>query len=135
MNSNSSNVHINELVNIPSCIRRNGGDDADIAIWEETLSELEEFCDITPGRADDYTRDFLICWIGWCIGAPYASTCRICDSVTDVNIEVRDNEKGMRALKYLIRKIRESAGEQAYDVITDLASDELERMTGRLVTY
>lgn len=104
-----------------------GANEEDIALWNKTYTDLSQYCDITAGITDEYTKDLIVCWSGWVLLASSDTVNRIYDSLRGFNIAFREDERGGEG----DRKMTESVEKRASDPMSvwrDLAKSRLARI-------
>lgn len=104
-----------------------GGSAEDVRLWNKTFTDLRGFCDCRGGEIDDMTRDLVLCWAGWVLKAPSATTNLIYDSLDGFNLYIREDADGEAGTTRIYEGIKANLT-HPIDVYRELAYDQLERM-------
>lgn len=108
-------------------IKEAGGNSNDLSIWKKTWEELSRSCVITPGPADDYTKDIVLCWSDWVLAADPEATDRIYAACNGFNLSFKDNETGQEACRSMYAGIDKHVSDPV-SVYRELAKDQLDRL-------
>ena len=112
---------------VADAIRKSGGTEEDIRLWNKTWADLMEFCDFESGVTDDYTKDLVLCWVGWVVNASSDTSNVIYNAVKGFNLTVREDENGVRGTNRLYAGIDKHTSDPV-SLYRELAKDQLERM-------
>lgn len=112
---------------VANSIKHAGGTSTDMEIWEKTWDDLSRYCVMTPGVADDYTKDIVLCWSGWVLLADPDATDRIYASCKGFNLSFRDDEIGHEGMDRLLASIDKHVSDPV-SVYRELARDQIERL-------
>lgn len=112
---------------VADAIRKSGGTEEDIRLWNKTWADLMEFCDFESGVTDDYTKDLVLCWVGWVVNASSDTSNVIYNAVKGFNLTVREDESGIKGTNRLYAGIDKHTSDPV-SLYRELAKDQLERM-------
>lgn len=111
-------------------IKEAGGSSNALGIWKKTWEELSKSCVVTPGPADEYTKDIVLCWSGWVLAADPDATDRIYAACKGFNLSFKEDETGYDACRAMYDGIDKHVSDPA-SVYRELARDQLERLRER----
>lgn len=97
-------------------------------IWERAWKDLSGYCNIYPGKTDDYTKDVVLCWVGWVLVADSDSADAIYDACEGFLLDFRDDDAGKEGSERMYKAIDEKVSEPM-GVYRELARDQLHRFT------